>query len=47
MIIIPGVSRRLGLIITERLCERGQEVIMLVRTACEMTIDAIQCDATL
>lgn len=47
MIIIPGVSRRLRPTITERPCERGEEVIRLACNACETKIDAIQCDVTL
>lgn len=44
MIIVTGASRGLGQAITERLIERGEEVLGLARNISGMNIDAIECD---
>ena len=46
MIIVTGASRGLGQAITERLVQRGEEVLGLVRTTSGMSIDAIDCDVS-
>lgn len=46
MIIITGASRGLGQAITERLIERGEEVIGLARNTSGLKINAIECDVT-
>ena len=44
MIIVSGASRGLGQAITERLVERGEEVIGLARNTSGLKINAIECD---
>ena len=44
MIIVTGASRGLGQAITERLIERGEEVIGLARNTSGLKINAIECD---
>ena len=46
MIIVTGASRGLGQAITERLIERGEEVIGLARNTNGLKIDAIECDVS-
>ena len=46
MIIVTGASRGLGQAITERLIERGEEVIGLARNTSGLKIDAIECDVS-
>ena len=46
MIIVTGASRGLGQAITERLIERGEEVIGLARNISGLKIDAIECDVS-
>ena len=46
MIIVTGASRGLGQAITERLIERGEEVIGLARNTSRLNINAIQCDVS-
>lgn len=46
MIIVTGASRGLGQAITERLIERGEEVIGLARNTRGMKINAIECDVS-
>ena len=46
MIIVTGASRGLGRAITERLIERGEDVLGLVRTSRGMDIDTIECDVS-
>ena len=46
MIIVTGASRGLGRAITERLIERGEEVIGLVRNTSGLNINAIECDVS-
>ena len=46
MIIVTGASRGLGLAITERLVQRGEEVLGLVRSTDGMHIPAIECDVS-
>ena len=46
MIIVTGASRGLGQSITERLIERGEEVIGLVRSNSGLNIKAIECDVS-
>ena len=46
MIIVTGASRGLGQAITERLIERGEEVIGLARNTSELKINAIECDVS-
>ena len=46
MIIVTGASRGLGQAITERLIERGEEVIGLARNISGMKINAIECDVS-
>jgi len=46
VIIVTGASRGLGQAITERLIERGEEVIGLARNTNELKIDAIECDVS-
>ena len=46
MIIVSGASRGLGHAITERLIERGEEVIGLARNTSGLNINAIECDVS-
>ena len=46
MIIVTGASRGLGQAITERLIERGEEVIGLARNTSGLNINAIKCDVS-
>jgi 3-oxoacyl-[acyl-carrier protein] reductase len=46
VIIVTGASRGLGKAITERLIEKGEEVIGLVRSASSITIENIECDVS-
>ena len=46
MIIVTGASRGLGQAITERLIERGEEVIGLARNTNGLKINAIECDVS-
>ena len=46
MIIVSGASRGLGKAITERLIEKGEEVVGLVRSVNGITIEAIECDVS-
>ena len=46
MIVVTGVSRGLGQAITERLIERGEEVIGLARNTSGLKINAIECDVS-
>ena len=46
MIIVTGASRGLGQAITERLNERGEEVIGLARNTSGLKINAIECDVS-
>jgi 3-oxoacyl-[acyl-carrier protein] reductase len=46
VIIVTGASRGLGQAITERLVERGEEVIGLARNTTGMNINAIKCDVS-
>ena len=46
MIIVTGASRGLGQAITERLIERGEEVIGLARNTRGLKIDVIECDVS-
>lgn len=46
MIIVTGASRGLGQAITERLIERGEEVLGLARNMSGMDINAIECDVS-
>ena len=46
MIVVTGASRGLGQAITERLIERGEEVIGLVRNTSGLKINAIECDVS-
>lgn len=46
MIIVTGASRGLGQAITERLVERGEEVLGLARNTRGMNIEAIKCDVS-
>lgn len=46
MIIVTGASRGLGQAITERLYERGEEVIGLARNTSGLKINAIECDVS-
>ena len=46
MIIVTGASRGLGQAITERLMERGEEVIGLARNTSRLNINAIECDVS-
>ena len=46
MIIVTGASRGLGQAITERLIERGEEVIGLARNKSGLNINAIECDVS-
>ncbi|WP_440913221.1 SDR family NAD(P)-dependent oxidoreductase [Candidatus Pelagibacter sp.] len=44
MIIVTGASRGLGKAITERLVEKGESVIGLVRNSSDLKIPTIECD---
>lgn len=46
MIIVTGASRGLGRAITERLHERGEEVIGLARNTSGLEINGIECDVS-
>ena len=46
MIIVTGASRGLGQAITERLIERGEEVIGLARNTSGLKINVIECDVS-
>ena len=46
MIVVTGASRGLGQAITERLIERGEEVIGLARNTSGLKINAIECDVS-
>ena len=46
MIIVTGASKGLGKAISERLIEKGEEVLALSRNIHEMTINAIECDVS-
>lgn len=46
MIIVTGASRGLGRAITERLVEKGEEVIALARDKSNLTVHAIECDVS-
>ena len=46
MIIITGASRGLGQAITERLIEKGEEVLGLARNPSGMSFDAIECNVS-
>ncbi len=46
MIVVTGASRGLGQAITERLIERGENVLGLARNTSGMDIDAIECDVS-
>ena len=46
MIIVTGASRGLGQAITERLIERGEEVIGLARDTSVLQINTIECDVS-
>jgi 3-oxoacyl-[acyl-carrier protein] reductase len=46
VIIVTGASRGLGQAITERLMDRGEEVIGLVRSTIGLNINAIECDVS-
>jgi len=44
MIIVTGANRGMGQAITERLIEKGEDVIGLVRNSSGLKINAIECD---
>jgi 3-oxoacyl-[acyl-carrier protein] reductase len=46
LIIVTGASRGLGQAITERLIERGEEIIGLARDTSGMNINTIECDVS-
>jgi 3-oxoacyl-[acyl-carrier protein] reductase len=46
VIVVTGASRGLGQAITERLIERGEEVIGLARNTSGLKINAIECDVS-
>ena len=46
MIVVTGASRGLGKAITERLVEKGEEVLGLARNTSRMNIKAIECDVS-
>ena len=46
MIIVTGASRGLGKAITERLIERGEHVVGLVRSTDGLEIESIECDVS-
>lgn len=46
MIIVTGASRGLGQAISERLIEKGEDVLGLVRNTSGMSIDTIECDVS-
>ncbi len=46
MIIVTGANRGLGKAISERLIEKNEEVLGLVRNTSGMPIDAIKCDVS-
>ena len=44
MIVVTGASRGLGQAISERLIEKGEDVLGLARSVSRLDIDAIECD---
>ncbi len=46
MIIVTGASRGLGQAISERLIEKGEDVLGLARNTSGMSIDVIKCDVS-
>jgi len=46
VIIVTGTSRGLGKAITERLIEKGEEVVGLARSVSGLSIEAIECDVS-
>ena len=46
MIIVTGASRGLGKAITERLIEKGEKVVGLVRSLSGLSIEAVECDVS-
>ena len=46
MIIVTGAGRGLGKAITERLTEKGEQVLGLARTKDALQIDGIECDVS-
>ena len=46
MIVVTGAGRGLGKAITERLTEKGEQVLGLVRTKDALQIDGIECDVS-
>ena len=46
MIIVTGASRGLGQAITERLIDKGEDVLGLARNTSGLAIDAIECDVS-
>lgn len=46
MIVVTGASRGLGQAITERLIERGEDVVGLARNTGDLSINAIECDVS-
>ena len=46
MIIVTGAGRGLGKAITERLTEKGEQVLGLARTKDSLQIDGIECDVS-
>ena len=46
MIIVTGANRGLGQAITNRLIEKGEEVLGLARNTTGMSIDAVTCDVS-
>jgi len=46
LIIVTGAGRGLGKAITERLTEKGEQVLGLVRTKDALQIDGIECDVS-
>jgi len=46
LIIVTGASRGLGHAISERLIEKGEDVIGLARSVSGMSIEAIECDVS-
>jgi len=46
VIVVTGASRGLGQAITERLTEKGEDVIGLARSVSGMSIGAIECDVS-
>ncbi len=46
MIVVTGASRGLGQAITERLIERGEDLVGLARNTSDLKINAIECDVS-